>query len=146
MNPCNRVVSVVVLLLVPSAPSVWADELGSIECAWRVVAGGGGTSTNGDFVLSGTLAQSTAGAATAPGPGGELLIVGGFWLPSISEALPCFGDLDGDGSVGAPDLGLLLAAWGTPERSADLDGDGIVSASDLGLLLGAWGACDATPA
>jgi hypothetical protein len=47
-------------------------------------------------------------------------------------------DLDGDGSVGAGDLAILLGAWGTT-GPGDLDGDGAVGAADLGLLLGAWG-------
>jgi hypothetical protein len=54
----------------------------------------------------------------------------------------CPADLDGDGSVGAADLALLLGAWGpNPGDSADLDGDGDVDAADLAILLGAWGAC-----
>jgi Tol biopolymer transport system component len=48
-------------------------------------------------------------------------------------------DLDGDGAVGASDLGLLLAAWNTTDALADLNGDGTVDALDLGILLGAWG-------
>ena|GEM_PF-776929 len=48
-------------------------------------------------------------------------------------------DLDGDGAVGAADLSLLLAAWGsTKPNPADLDGDGTVGASDLSLLLVNW--------
>lgn len=47
-------------------------------------------------------------------------------------------DLDGDGSVGAGDLGIFLGAWGTT-GPGDFDGDGTVGAADLGLLLGAWG-------
>lgn len=46
------------------------------------------------------------------------------------------GDLDGDGGVGPADLGLLLAAWGTPD--ADLNEDGLTNGVDLGLLLSAW--------
>ena len=53
----------------------------------------------------------------------------------------CPADLDGNGIVGASDLGLLLLAWGTPGGPADLNGDGIVGAADLGLLLLAWGPC-----
>jgi hypothetical protein len=34
------------------------------------------------------------------------------------------------------DLAILIGAWGG--SSADLDGDGVVGASDLGILLGAW--------
>ncbi|MDZ4755763.1 MAG: hypothetical protein SGJ11_14860 [Phycisphaerae bacterium] len=48
-------------------------------------------------------------------------------------------DLNGDGSVGAADLALLLGAWGTNDCSADLNSDGTVGAADLGILLGAWG-------
>ncbi len=57
---------------------------------------------------------------------------------------PCIGDLNGDGVVGPPDLGILLAVWGTDGGdivAADINGDGTVNASDLGPLLGAWGAC-----
>ena len=48
-------------------------------------------------------------------------------------------DLNGDGTVSGADLGMLLAAWGTPLH--DLDGNGVVSGSDLGIMLGAWGPC-----
>ncbi len=45
-------------------------------------------------------------------------------------------DLDCSGAVDGVDLGMLLAAWGTP--FADLDGDGVTSGSDLGVLLNSW--------
>jgi hypothetical protein len=48
-------------------------------------------------------------------------------------------DLDGNGSVGATDLAMLLAAWGTTGGAADLDGNGSVGATDLAALLAAWG-------
>ncbi|MCH8852295.1 MAG: VCBS repeat-containing protein [Planctomycetes bacterium] len=52
-------------------------------------------------------------------------------------------DFDGDGSVGAFDLALLLGSWGPcPGCPADLDGDGSVGAFDLALLLGSWGPCE----
>lgn len=55
-----------------------------------------------------------------------------------------FGDLDGDGRVGAADLALLLGSWGPCAGpggcAADLDGDGQVDAADLAALLGAWSA------
>lgn len=54
---------------------------------------------------------------------------------------PCPADLDGDGSVGAPDLAALLNAWGTSGGTADLDGDGSVGAPDLAAVLNAWGTC-----
>lgn len=55
-------------------------------------------------------------------------------------AKECSGDLDGDGTVGAPDLSILLGAWGGKSK-ADLDGNGVVDAADLTILLGAWGSC-----
>ncbi len=55
------------------------------------------------------------------------------------EAPPCPADLDSDGVVGRSDLGLLLAAWGTPD--GDVNGDGLTDGDDLGLLLAALGPC-----
>jgi hypothetical protein len=60
--------------------------------------------------------------------------------PSVVE-VPCLGDMDGDGLVGAVDLGILLGAWGF-SPAMDLTFDGKVGAPDLAILLGAWGPCD----
>ena len=49
-------------------------------------------------------------------------------------------DLDGDSSVGASDLLLLLVQWGTdPGGPPEFDGDGTVGVSDLLALLINWG-------
>lgn len=53
---------------------------------------------------------------------------------------PCPADFDGDGSVGSPDLAILLGQW-SGGGEADLDGSGAVGSPDLAILLGAWGAC-----
>jgi hypothetical protein len=45
-------------------------------------------------------------------------------------------DLDKNGAVGAPDLAMLLGAWGG--STYDLTGDGVVGAADLALLLSQW--------
>lgn len=51
-------------------------------------------------------------------------------------------DLDGDGNIGASDLLMLLAAWGTdPGGPPDFDGNGNVGVSDLLTLLDNWGPC-----
>jgi hypothetical protein len=47
-------------------------------------------------------------------------------------------DLDGNGSVDAADLAMLLSQWGT-DGTADLSGDNIVGAEDLAMLLSMWG-------
>ncbi len=63
------------------------------------------------------------------------------WVAQLPES-DCFGDVDGDGNVGASDLLALLAAWGTdPGGPPDFDGDGNVWASDLLALLSSWGSC-----
>ena len=45
-------------------------------------------------------------------------------------------DLNGDGQVDAADIGLLVAAWGTP--AGDVNGDGTTDSADLGLVIAAW--------
>jgi hypothetical protein len=52
----------------------------------------------------------------------------------------CPADLDGDGSVGAADLAILLGQWGGP-GTADFNASGTVDAADLATLLGEWGPC-----
>ncbi len=58
-----------------------------------------------------------------------------------ASSTPCSGDVNGDGAVDGADLGLLLTAWGSANKSADINGDGAVDGADLGLLLTAWGSC-----
>jgi hypothetical protein len=73
------------------------------------------------------------------------MAVGGGHLPVFLdlEAAPlCFGDVDGDGTVGVLDFFRVIAAWGScagcPE---DLDVDNDVDTVDFFLLLTAWGDC-----
>lgn len=50
---------------------------------WHKIAGGGGTSSNGQYVLSGTIGQHDAGGLTT---GGNYSITGGFWaLYSVAQ-------------------------------------------------------------
>ncbi len=61
-------------------------------------------------------------------------------LADVDETIP--GDLNGDGSVGGADLGILLSEWGPcddpDDCPADLNGDGTVGGADLGILLSNW--------
>lgn len=50
-----------------------------------------------------------------------------------------FGDFDGDGSVGATDLGMLLSAYGKKGGMEDINRDGKVNDQDLNILLANWG-------
>jgi hypothetical protein len=55
----------------------------------------------------------------------------------ISDGCAPSGDLDGDGTVGGRDLGILLGAWGPANGSpCDLNNDGSVDGVDLAILLG----------
>jgi len=52
---------------------------------WYKIAGGGGTSTNGQFAVSGTIGQPDAGGAMS---GGNYSVTGGFWsLISVVQTL-----------------------------------------------------------
>jgi hypothetical protein len=48
----------------------------SYSIDWYKIAGGGGTSTNGQYSLSGTIGQPDA---SAPMTGGNYSLTGGFW-------------------------------------------------------------------
>lgn len=62
-------------------------------------------------------------------------------IDAVADVAPAGlpGDLDGDGSVGAPDLAILLGMWETSWPAGDFDGDGLVGAADLAALLAQWG-------
>ena len=54
----------------------------------------------------------------------------------------CPTDLDGDGTTGGADLGMVFVAWGScPGCAADFNVDGLVNGKDLGVLFAAWGPC-----
>lgn len=57
----------------------------------------------------------------------------------------CIGDFNGDLTVNANDLGILLANWATA-GDGDANGDGYVDGEDLTLFFSNWGAvCAASP-
>jgi len=66
-------------LLVLLVPMLGQAQSYSID--WLKIAGGGGISTNGPFVLSGTIGQPDASGAMTGGPmtGGNFSLTGGFW-------------------------------------------------------------------
>ncbi len=118
-------------------------DAGGFEISWYTVDGGGGTSSGGDFVLSGTAGQPDAGDLA----GGDFVLRGGFWQPTAvgdPGCGDCPTDSDGNGDTEAFDLAILLGAWGpvTPGSAClDADENGLIEAFDLAVLLGAWGPC-----
>jgi len=92
------------------------------------------------FALGINNSGQIVGIANRTLPDGTDVPGAAFLLTPVDQTSP---DLDGDGLVGASDLGALLAAWGPCEDGscpADLDGDGFVGTSDLGTLIAAWSA------
>src|SRR5689334_14214846 len=100
-EPTNRTQPVkaklIILSLLPFAFCLRASgQQYSID--WFKVAGGGGTSTNGQYSLSGTIGQPDAGYMS----GGNYTLDGGFW--GIVAAIQ---------TPGAPLLRVVLTATNT---------------------------------
>ncbi|MDI9403252.1 MAG: 5'-nucleotidase C-terminal domain-containing protein [Limnohabitans sp.] len=47
-------------------------------------------------------------------------------------------DINGDGTVNALDVAIVLGNWGLTNRAGDANGNGIVEAEDLTIVLGNW--------
>lgn len=91
-----------------------------------------GTATNGPIVI-GCVTDANGDIASA-----------GSAYGFLGSGNACASDLDGDFSIGAADLSLLLASWGLTGEDAsgvDINLDGIVDAIDVSLMLAGWGTC-----
>lgn len=86
MSKIQRVFFAAFLVVFGSLPAMAQ----SYSIDWYKISGGGGTSTNGQYVVSGTIGQHDAGG---PMTGGNYSLTGGFWsLVSVVQ------------TVGAPTL------------------------------------------
>ncbi len=94
---------------------------------WFKVAGGGGTSTNGQFSLSGTIGQHDAGGSLT---GGNYSLTGGFWA---LYAVP---------TAGAPALRIVLTTTNTAVVAWPSPSTGWKLQQNLNLSTTTW----ATPA
>jgi hypothetical protein len=70
------------------APATALAQSYAIE--WFTIAGGGGQSAGGQYVLNGTLGQHSAGG---PMTGGPWSVHSGYWTSSTG-ALPCYANCD----------------------------------------------------
>ena len=127
------------ILVLVGTLSTLAHSRGSgagFSMAWHTIDGGGGIAVAGATSLAGTFGQPDAAQSLK---GGDYEFFGGFWHTAGGRSCPA--DIDGDGTVSASDLAIVLGAWSTTFSVADLDSSGQVDASDLAVLLGAWGPC-----
>lgn len=126
-----------------------------LEVDGRTMAANG-DSGGGVFVMgdNGPVLGGIIHAVTGPGENGQLANTAAFGNNNRSYFSDLFfyldqirvveGDLTGDGYVGAEDLDLVLARWGTTVTAGDwtlgdANGDGLVGEADLDLVLAHFG-------
>ncbi len=98
------------------------SSLGQYEISWSTIDGGGGRSSGGPYVLTGTIGQPDA--AYSSGGGYELL--GGFW-PGGSL---CFVEFD--------DFARFAQHWLNGTEDADLNKDLALDFLDVQMLSDYW--------
>ncbi len=130
-------------LILVLAVALAVPLLASYDLSWYTVDGGGGTSTGGDFELSGTVGQHDASTTMT---GGSFELTGGFWTVAGSTPNPCPFDLDDNGAVGPGDVGLVKNNFGCdvnqPNCAAlDFDSNGAVGPGDVGQVKNNFGPC-----
>jgi hypothetical protein len=114
--------TILALALIAGAASC---ALAQFSIPWSTIDGGGGTSTGGNFVLSGTIGQPDAGKSS----GGSFSLSGGYWSLGVDTGCPADVD-DGsatgtrDGAVTIDDLLYYLIIFESGDAAADIDDDG----------------------
>lgn len=109
------------------------DTSGQLDIFGAAQTGGGGTSTGGEFELSGTIGQATTEYLS----GDDLQIQSGFWADFCDDCAE--GDVNCDGIVNGEDVTALLSEWGVCAGcSGDLTGDFNVNGADLAVILANW--------
>ncbi|MEM9414490.1 MAG: DNRLRE domain-containing protein [Planctomycetota bacterium] len=116
-----------------TGPGSQTFSLGNAQLAADVQAMLDGTVSNYGFLLLpiDESAQGSAMRITSREGGNAARLVIDFTVVS--------GDINADGFVGAADLDLLLANWGTSSAMSDADGDGTVGQGDLDIVISQWG-------
>jgi hypothetical protein len=109
---------IILLLLLASAAN--ADY----SISWHTIDGGGGTSSGGQYIVTGTIGQPDAASSA----GGQYELLGGFWPGGPL----CFVDF--------PEFAVFADSWLETGSNlpADLNGDGVVDIYDLKLFVDVW--------
>jgi hypothetical protein len=114
-------IAVALLAAAVFAPSSQAQST-NYSISWYTIAGGGGTSSAGNYTVSGTIGQHSTGSMS----GGNYSLTGGFW--SIIEAIQ---------TPGAPLLSIVrsgadaIISWLAPAS-------GFVLQQSQALTNGTW--------
>ena len=111
------------IILLTSLSPILAQSSSNYDLSLSVVNGGGGTSSGGIYVVSGTIAQPAAGILSE----GERILAGGFWYNRGCQ-------------INLSDLVNLAARWLAegPEIDADFDKSGEVDLIDFRYLATNW--------
>jgi hypothetical protein len=100
----------------------------SYSINWFKIAGGGGSSTNGQYALSGTVGQQDA---SGPMTGGTYSLTGGYWSRVAAVQTP-----------GAPILSIALGcqsaivSWPSPSTGYLLQSNGGLSTTNWSYFTG----------
>jgi len=99
-------------------------ESQSYNLTWFTIDGGGGVSSGGTYVLTGTIGQPDADYSA----GGQYELLGGFWPGGPL----CFVDFYS--------FARFAEQWlyKGPDLAADLDGSNVVDFGDLKLFVEEW--------
>ena len=111
-----------IIALLAFCVMVTATTSGQYELPWHTIDGGGGTSSCGQYVLTGTIGQPDADWSRA----GDYELLGGFWPGGPL----CFVQFD--------DFARFADYWLTADISADLDDDKDLDFADLEWLADYW--------
>jgi hypothetical protein len=98
---------------------------GDYNVTRATIASGGGTSTGGQYILTGTIGQPVTTSAAA----GQYHVQGGFWPGKVPV---CFVDFT--------DFARFAAYWSMaePDARADLSGNGFLDMVDVGYFVNVW--------
>ncbi len=114
----------IVLSILVGGTKVWAQSGGQYDLSWNTINGGGGTSNDGQYIVSGTIGQADAGVMS----GGDYELLGGFW-PGEPVC-----------TVDFYHYARFAELWleTGPGLAADLYEDNVVDELDLKLFVDEW--------
>jgi hypothetical protein len=112
----------IVLLAIVAILVIATGSRADYQIVWSTIDGGGGQSSGGQYVLTGTIGQPDADWSRA----GDYELLGGFW-PGGPLCFVDFGD-----------FARFAELWLSDDLSGDLDSDEDIDFGDLQSLTDYW--------